>query len=116
MNLKVVCQKNEANEKNAPGSFIHCRGKTPGTNRLIFLSYYIMIMYYFHLCSRTLSVFHEIKYVFLVKTKTYKKLALVLYSFLVNESIGIVCDESSRHHEASMIRELKDVLQHIYIQ
>ena len=35
MDLKVVCQKNEANEKNAPGPFIHCRGKTPGTNRLI---------------------------------------------------------------------------------
>ena len=35
MNLKVVCQKNEAGEKNAPGPFIHCRGKTPGTNRLI---------------------------------------------------------------------------------
>ncbi len=34
MDLKVVCQKNEANEKNAPGTFIHCRGKTPGTNRL----------------------------------------------------------------------------------
>ena len=34
MNLKVVCQKNEAGEKNAPGPFIHCRGKTPGTNRL----------------------------------------------------------------------------------
>ena len=34
MDLKVVCQKNEANEKNAPGPFIHCRGKTPGTNRL----------------------------------------------------------------------------------
>ena len=34
MDLKVVCQKNTANEKNAPGPFIHCRGKTPGTNRL----------------------------------------------------------------------------------
>ena len=34
MNLKVVCQKNEAGEKNAPGPFIYCRGKTPGTNRL----------------------------------------------------------------------------------
>ena len=34
MDLKVVCQKNEADEKNAPGPFIHCRGKTPGTNRL----------------------------------------------------------------------------------
>ena len=34
MDLKVVCQKNEANEKNAPGPFIYCRGKTPGTNRL----------------------------------------------------------------------------------
>ena len=37
MDLKVVCQKNEANEKNAPGPFIHCRGKTPGTNRLILI-------------------------------------------------------------------------------
>ena len=34
MDLKLVCQKNEANEKNASGPFIHCRGKTPGTNRL----------------------------------------------------------------------------------
>ena len=34
MDLKVVCQKIEANEKNALGPFIHCRGKTPGTNRL----------------------------------------------------------------------------------
>ena len=34
MDLKVVCQKKEANEKNALGPFIHCRGKTPGTNRL----------------------------------------------------------------------------------
>ena len=34
MDLKVVCQKNEAIEKNAPGSFIHCRRKNPGTNRL----------------------------------------------------------------------------------
>ena len=35
MDLKVVCQKKEANEKNALGPFIHCRGKTPGTNRLM---------------------------------------------------------------------------------
>ena len=35
MDLKVVCQKKEANEENALGPFIHCRGKTPGTNRLI---------------------------------------------------------------------------------
>ena len=34
MDLKVVCQKKEANEKNAPSPFIHCSGKTPGTNRL----------------------------------------------------------------------------------
>ena len=34
MDLKVVCQKKEANEKNALGPFIHCRGKTPGTKRL----------------------------------------------------------------------------------
>ena len=27
-------KKNKANEKNAPGPFIHCRGKTPDTNRL----------------------------------------------------------------------------------
>ena len=40
MDLKVVCQKKEANEKNALGPFIHCRGKTPGTNRLTTISTY----------------------------------------------------------------------------
>ena len=34
MDLKVVCQEKEGSEKNALGPFIHCRGKTPGTNRL----------------------------------------------------------------------------------
>ena len=43
MDLKVVCQKKEANEKNALGPFIHCRGKTPGTNRLILDFKYIML-------------------------------------------------------------------------
>ena len=33
--MKLVCQKKGANKKNAPGPFIHCRGKTPGTNRLM---------------------------------------------------------------------------------
>ena len=41
MDLKVVYQKNEANEKNAPGPFIHCRGKTPGTHRLMFSNLYL---------------------------------------------------------------------------
>ena len=34
MDLKVECQKTEANKINAPGTFIHCMVKTPGTNRL----------------------------------------------------------------------------------
>ena len=34
MDLKVVCQKKKANEKNALGTLIHCMVKTPGTNRL----------------------------------------------------------------------------------
>ena len=34
MDLKVVCQKKEANETNALGPFIHCRRKSTGTNRL----------------------------------------------------------------------------------
>ena len=35
MDLKVECQKTEANQINAPGTFIHCMVKTPGTNRII---------------------------------------------------------------------------------